>query len=144
MEHKTYFKTPTWRSRDWLSVVHRIPCVTCGYHEVQAAHANRGKAKGMKTSDATAAALCMRCHVEIDSGTSLVRAQRRALHDEALVSTFAQLLMHGYVKVCDVDAQAFHEAALDALEASDYELCAKLVVHLIESGQATINKAKAA
>jgi hypothetical protein len=46
---------------------------------VQAAHTNwgGGKGRGIKADDNLVAALCLRCHYEIDQGTKLSKVERQ-------------------------------------------------------------------
>lgn len=83
----------TFRSESWLKAVRSIgQCVLCGSTEgIQAAHRNKGKGMGIKTSDALTACLCHKCHFEIDNGKDLSKAERHALMDEAIVKTLEKL-----------------------------------------------------
>jgi hypothetical protein len=90
----------TFRSKPWLDAVRSLECcVLCGVYGVQASHRNEGKGMGMKVSDALTAALCAHCHHEIDNGPNMVREERRALMDRAIVLTLERLAERGLIKV---------------------------------------------
>lgn len=88
------------KDKAWLGAVASLEsCVLCGAWGVQVAHRNEGKAKARKNPDGLTAALCPTCHVEIDSGAHLTRAERRSLMDRAIVLTLLELLRRGLVGV---------------------------------------------
>lgn len=91
----------TYRSQKWLKAVRSIEhCVLCGKHcQVQAAHRNEGKGIGIKTDDCLTAALCHECHVDIDSGLSMTREERRSQLDRAIVLTIKELARKGNIEV---------------------------------------------
>jgi hypothetical protein len=66
-----------------LMLVASLPCQHCGNeHAVQASHSNwseHGKGRGIKASDIYTAALCLRCHYEIDQGDDLSKDERKEL-----------------------------------------------------------------
>ena len=89
-----------FRSRDWMAAVASIgTCVLCGTHGVQVAHRNEGKAKGRKMDDSLTAAICPKCHTEIDQGKAMTREERRATMDKAIVLTLQALTRGGLVGV---------------------------------------------
>lgn len=48
-----------WRSEKYRRAVAELPCIYCGLHgRSQAAHANAGKGRGIKTGDETCFPLC--------------------------------------------------------------------------------------
>ena len=57
--------------------------------------AEHGKAKGLKASDEFTAALCQKCHMELDQGARLNKEQRRALWQMAYQKTVAKLKDQG-------------------------------------------------
>jgi len=64
-----------------------MPCMACGIQDgtVVAAHSNQskhGKGRGIKASDQYVAALCHRCHFEVDQGKG-TREEKNAIWDEA-------------------------------------------------------------
>jgi len=91
-------KTRMFRSDKWLRAVASLDCVICGREGTQAAHRNEGKAMGLKTDDCLTAALCPRCHHDIDQGKELDRDQRRSLLDRAILDTLIELARNGKVK----------------------------------------------
>ena len=67
------------RSKKLLKLVSGLDCQSCGSGEmVQAAHTNwgGGKGRGIKADDNLVAALCLRCHYEIDQGSKLSKEER--------------------------------------------------------------------
>ena len=64
---------------------------------VQAAHSNwgGGKGRGIKADDNLVAALCVKCHWEIDQGNKLSKEERQALWTMAHKRTVARLLDEG-------------------------------------------------
>ena len=57
------------RSKKLLKMVASLDCQACGSgHMVQAAHTNwgGGKGRGIKADDNQVAALCLKCHYEVD------------------------------------------------------------------------------
>lgn len=94
-----YPKQPTYRSQAWLKAVASLPCVLCWREgETQSAHRNEGKGMGLKTPDCWTAALCVRCHYEIDQGRTLTRAERRERMDAAILLTLLMLTSEGKVR----------------------------------------------
>ena len=68
------------RSKKLLKLVASLDCQACGSgHMVQAAHTNwgGGKGRGIKADDNLVAALCLKCHYEIDQGKDLSREERQ-------------------------------------------------------------------
>lgn len=89
-----------YRSKKWLQAVASIECcVLCGAYGVQAAHRNEGKGMGQKASDCLTAALCIKCHHDIDNGKELSREERRAMMDKAIVLTLEILVNRGMVRI---------------------------------------------
>jgi hypothetical protein len=74
------FKHKYVRSKKLLQLVAGLDCQLCGSNEcVQAAHTNwgGGKGRGIKADDNLVAALCMKCHYEIDQGSKWSRDMRQ-------------------------------------------------------------------
>jgi hypothetical protein len=93
-----------YRNKRLLEVVRNLPCQHCGISDgtVVAAHSNQlrdGKGRGIKCSDALIAALCYRCHAEIDQGRALSKVARVEMWEEAHRSTIRQLFELGYLTV---------------------------------------------
>lgn len=70
-----------YRNKKLLETVREAPCQMCGIEDgtVVAAHSNQlrdGKGRSIKAHDFRLAALCMRCHFEIDQGSKLSREER--------------------------------------------------------------------
>jgi hypothetical protein len=87
-----------WESEGWRRCVAALKvCVLCGEWGAQAAHRNEGKGQAAKTDDCLTAALCVRCHAEIDQGKNLSRDMRRVLMDRAIVLTLRELVLRGWV-----------------------------------------------
>ena len=66
-------KTKYLRDKKRLEACRTLPCQHCGAEDgtVVAAHSNQsihGKAKSLKASDEFVAALCQKCHYEVDQG----------------------------------------------------------------------------
>ena len=83
------------RSKKLLMAVASLNCQSCGAgHMVQAAHSNWGGGKGrsVKADDNLVAALCLKCHHEIDQGKTLTREERMDLWTRAHKKTVQALL----------------------------------------------------
>lgn len=94
----------TFRSRPLLNACRELACANCGAEDgtVVAAHSNSladGKGRGLKASDAAVAALCYRCHCELDSGKSMSRDERREMWLSAHVKTLRELIERGILRV---------------------------------------------
>ena len=93
-----YPKTEYIRSQKLLKAVASLRCQHCGNSEgVQAAHSNwseHGKGRGIKASDIYTAALCLRCHFEIDQGSNLTREQRKEMWLNAHRKTVETLVLN--------------------------------------------------
>ena len=93
-----YPKTEYIRSKALLKAVASLRCMHCGTSQnIQASHANWsefGKAKALKASDIYTAALCLRCHFEIDQGRDLTKEQRKELWMKAHIKTVEALIMN--------------------------------------------------
>lgn len=78
-----------------------LECQRCGVVGVQVAHSNQlrdGKGRGMKSHPWRVAALCPPCHIEIDSGNTLSKEERREQWDEAHRATLGELFARGLVR----------------------------------------------
>ena len=87
-------KHPYVRSKKLLKLVASLGCQACGSgHMVQAAHTNwgSGKGRGIKADDNLVAALCLKCHYEIDQGKTLSKQERQDLWQKAHQKTVAAL-----------------------------------------------------
>ena len=93
-----WLKSSTFRSPKWLRAVSEVPCVRCGA-ESQAAHRNEGKGMALKTDDCLTAALCQKCHAEIDQGRDMSRDERRREMDGAILKTITGLARAGRLQI---------------------------------------------
>ena len=85
-----------YRNKKLLEVVRESPCQLCGCEDgtVVAAHSNQlrdGKGRGIKAQDYRIAALCYRCHTELDQGSNLSRDERQERWEEAHRKTIGWL-----------------------------------------------------
>jgi len=92
-----------YRSTKILERCRELPCQLCGAEDgtVVAAHSNQlrdGKGRGLKAHDYRIAALCFRCHTEIDQGKDLNRTMRVELWELAHRKTIGELFERGLVK----------------------------------------------
>lgn len=93
-------KTGRHDSKAWRQAVASLDCVRCGQQgQTQAAHRNEGKGMAMKTDDALTAALCWKCHSEIDQGAGMTREERRSEMDRCIVLTLGELARAGRIKI---------------------------------------------
>ena len=58
-----------------------------------------GKGRGLKAHDYRIAALCFKCHYEIDQGKDLSRAERLNIWEEAHRATIGWLFENDFLKV---------------------------------------------
>ena len=91
-----------YRNKKLLELVRQCPCQTCGNQDgtVVAAHSNQlrdGKGRGMKAHDYRIAALCYRCHMELDQGTKMTKEERADSWDEAHRATIGWLFENGHI-----------------------------------------------
>jgi hypothetical protein len=107
------------RSKKLLKLVAGLDCQACGSgHMVQAAHTNwgGGKGRGVKADDNLVAALCLKCHYDIDQGKELSKEERQKIWEEAHIATVKKLYIDGLWPV-DVPIPAFTiEAQLSPLQ----------------------------
>lgn len=93
-----------YRNKKLLEVVRQSPCQACGSQNgtVVAAHSNQlrdGKGKGIKASDFRIAALCFRCHSDLDQGSKMTKQERTDMWEEAHRHTIAWLFESGHIEV---------------------------------------------
>jgi hypothetical protein len=89
-----------FRSKKHLRLVASLPCQICeSVVCVQAAHSNwsqwGGKGKSCKASDEYTAALCLKCHYEIDQGAKFSREARQTAWMAAHIATVRKLVDSG-------------------------------------------------
>jgi hypothetical protein len=90
-----YLKHQYVRSQKLLKLVAALSCQSCGMDNgVQAAHSNwgGGKGKGIKADDNLVAALCLKCHYEIDQGAKWSKVERQEAWQKAHEKTVQLLL----------------------------------------------------
>lgn len=78
-----------------LKLVAGLACQNCGIDNgVQAAHTNwgGGKGRGIKADDNLVAALCLKCHYEIDQGAHLSKDERQEMWSKAHQKTVDELV----------------------------------------------------
>jgi transcription elongation factor Elf1 len=92
---KSYLKTQYVRNKRLLELVANMNCQNCGHYLSQACHSNwhGGKGKGIKASDEYVAALCQKCHYEVDQGSKLSKAERQEMWVNAHLKTLHFLLI---------------------------------------------------
>ena len=93
-----------YRNKKLLELVRQSPCQTCGNQNgtVVAAHSNQlrdGKGRGIKAHDYRIAALCYSCHMELDQGKSLDKAERVEIWEEAHRKTIAWLFENNHIEL---------------------------------------------
>jgi hypothetical protein len=90
-----YLKHQYVRSQKLLKLVVGLACQNCGIDNgVQAAHTNwgGGKGRGIKADDNLVAALCLKCHYEIDQGAHLSKDESQELWQKAHQRTVDELV----------------------------------------------------
>ena len=89
-----------YRSKKHLKNVAALCCQHCGADGyTQAAHSNQlvhGKGRGIKASDEFTAALCLKCHYELDQGKNLSKEERIEMWESAHKRTKTELKRHGF------------------------------------------------
>jgi hypothetical protein len=97
------------RSKKLLKLVAGLDCQACGSGQmVQVAHTNwgGGKGRGVKADDNLVAALCLKCHYEIDQGKDMSKEERQEMWEQAHIATVKKLYIQGLWPV-DVPIPAF-------------------------------------
>ena len=93
-----------YRNKKLLEILRQSPCQECGREDgtVVAAHSNQlrdGKGRGIKAYDYRVAALCYSCHMELDQGKSLSKAERIEIWEEAHRKSIGWLFETGHLEV---------------------------------------------
>jgi hypothetical protein len=93
-----------YRSQYLLEKVRESACQHCGTQDgtVVAAHSNQlrdGKGKSIKAHDYRIAALCFKCHYNLDQGNTLTKEERREMWEEAHRKTVGWLFDNGHLTV---------------------------------------------
>jgi hypothetical protein len=86
------------RSKKLLKLVAGLDCQACGSgNMVQAAHTNwgGGKGRGVKADDNLVAALCLKCHYDIDQGKNMSKEERQEMWEQAHIATVKKLYIQG-------------------------------------------------
>lgn len=91
-----------YRNKKLLEITRKLPCQHCFTEDgtVVAAHSNQlkdGKGKGIKAHDYRIAALCYKCHMELDQGGKMSKQQRIEMWEEAHRKTIGELFEQGYI-----------------------------------------------
>ena len=93
-----------YRNQKLLEAVREAPCMHCGAQDgtVVAAHSNQlrdGKGKAIKAHDYRIAALCFKCHHELDQGNKLSKQERVEMWEDAHRATIGWLFEHDFIGV---------------------------------------------
>jgi len=93
-----------YRNSKLTEAVRQLPCQQCGIQDgtVVAAHSNQlrdGKGKGIKAHDFRIAALCYRCHADLDQGSKMSKEERKEVWEEAHRGTIGELFSRGLIDV---------------------------------------------
>lgn len=93
-----------YRNKKLLEIVRQSPCQHCLIEDgtVVAAHSNQlrdGKGRSLKAHDYRIAALCHRCHMELDQGKNLSKEERLEFWEEAHRKTIGWLFEAGRLEV---------------------------------------------
>jgi len=93
-----------YRNKKLLVIVRESPCQVCGIEDgtVVAAHSNQmmdGKSTSMKSSDYRIAAMCFKCHANLDQGSKMTREERVEMWEEAHRATIGWLFEKQHLEV---------------------------------------------
>ena len=93
-----------YRNKKLLEIVRESPCQCCGRKDgtIVAAHSNQqrdGKGTSIKAHDYRIAALCYRCHHELDAGIKLTKEQRQEMFEDAHRRTIGWLFDNEHLEV---------------------------------------------
>ena len=95
-----------YRNKKLLERLRESPyCLSCGNDNdgtVVAAHSNQlrdGKGRGLKAHDFRVAAMCHKCHSELDQGKTLGREERVEMWEESHRATIGWLFLAGHLTV---------------------------------------------
>ena len=93
-----------YRNKKLLETVRESPCQLCGAEDgtVVAAHSNQlrdGKGRAIKSHDFRVAALCFRCHAEIDQGSKMSKEDRVDIWEMAHRKTIGWLFENDHLEV---------------------------------------------
>lgn len=86
--------------RRWFAAVASLEtCSLCGSYGIQVAHQNEGRGMGQKAKAYQTAALCPKCHHDIDNGSKLDREARLSLMRLAINRTRDRLIEAGKLRL---------------------------------------------
>jgi len=93
-----------YRNQRLLEIVRNSPCQNCGTQNgtVCAAHSNQlrdGKGRSLKAHDFRVAALCFRCHSNLDQGYQMSKEERTEFWEEAHRKTIVWLFENDHLVV---------------------------------------------
>lgn len=93
-----------YRNKRLLEIVRESSCQNCGRADgtVVAAHSNQlrdGKGRGIKSHDYRIAALCYKCHMELDQGIQMDKNQRVQFFEDAHRNTIGWLFENGHIEI---------------------------------------------
>lgn len=93
-----------YRDKYLLEAVRLSPCQHCGIQDgtVVAAHSNQlrdGKGRSIKAHDFRIAALCFKCHHELDQGSKLTKDERLNMWEDAHRATVGWLFLNDLISV---------------------------------------------
>ena len=93
-----------YRNTKLLEAVRDAPCMHCGIQDgtIVAAHSNQlrdGKGRSIKAHDYRIAALCYRCHHELDQGAKLSKQERLNMWESAHRATVGWLFDNDLLSV---------------------------------------------
>ena len=94
----------TYRNQRLLEALRGLPCQLCGIEDgtIVAAHSNQqihGKGMGVKAHDCYVAALCFKCHSQIDQGMMYDKQTKKEMWDLAFQRTILELWKREMIKV---------------------------------------------
>lgn len=93
-----------YRNKKLLEAARELPCQHCGVQDgtVVAAHSNQlrdGKGRGIKAHDFRIAALCYRCHADLDQGSKMSKEERKEVWEEAHRKTLGEFFLRDIIAV---------------------------------------------
>lgn len=93
-----------YRNKKLLEAARELPCQHCGVQDgtVVAAHSNQlrdGKGRGIKAHDFRIAALCYRCHADLDQGSKMSKDERKEVWEEAHRKTLGEFFLRDIIAV---------------------------------------------
>lgn len=93
-----------YRNKRLLEAARELPCQHCGVQDgtVVAAHSNQlrdGKGRGIKAHDFRIAALCYRCHADLDQGSKMSKEERKEVWEEAHRKTLGEFFLRDLITV---------------------------------------------